>query len=131
MDLAVWLFASKAHVDLKRVLTRFGLTVHDTTTRRALKSLTESSLAKLRTAVAEDLAQQDNSGYALILDNVQQYCPTHEHCIGKAPQQGHQRGLTSHRQLPYNTECIHRQEFLQQELTASHAALLSTAGPSP
>ncbi|KAJ6613098.1 hypothetical protein B0H10DRAFT_1806133 [Mycena sp. CBHHK59/15] len=39
LPLAVWQFACKPHVDEKRIFSRFGFTVHDTTARACLNSL--------------------------------------------------------------------------------------------
>ncbi|KAJ7837884.1 hypothetical protein B0H14DRAFT_2362031 [Mycena olivaceomarginata] len=44
LPLAVWQFACKAHIDEKRILSRFGFTVHDSTARACLDSLTDSGL---------------------------------------------------------------------------------------
>ncbi|KAJ6475187.1 hypothetical protein DFH09DRAFT_1109298 [Mycena vulgaris] len=46
LPLAVWQFTCKSHVDEKRIFTRFGLTVHDTTARACLDSLPETSLSQ-------------------------------------------------------------------------------------
>ncbi|KAJ6482404.1 hypothetical protein DFH09DRAFT_1107198 [Mycena vulgaris] len=46
LPLAVWQFTCKSHVDEKRIFTRFGLTVHDTTARACLDSLSETSLSQ-------------------------------------------------------------------------------------
>ncbi|KAJ7874602.1 hypothetical protein B0H13DRAFT_2669048 [Mycena leptocephala] len=56
LPLAVWLFATKAHVDEKRILSRFGFSVHDSTARACLDSLTDSSLAKMREDIQEGIA---------------------------------------------------------------------------
>ncbi|KAJ6615998.1 hypothetical protein B0H10DRAFT_1949475 [Mycena sp. CBHHK59/15] len=52
LPLVVWQFTCKAHVDEKRIMSRFGFSVHDSTARACLYSLTDSSLAKLRESVA-------------------------------------------------------------------------------
>lgn len=82
INLGVWQFACGAHVDLKRVASRFAHSVHDSTTRDCLNSLTDSSLSALRESVAEGIARKTMK-YAIILDNVQEYCPQHEHRIGR------------------------------------------------
>ncbi|KAJ6478030.1 hypothetical protein C8R47DRAFT_1139181 [Mycena vitilis] len=56
LPLAVWQFACKSHVDEKRIFSRFGFTVHDTTARACLDSLTDTGLIKLRESVAEGIA---------------------------------------------------------------------------
>ncbi|KAJ6601767.1 hypothetical protein DFH09DRAFT_1020041 [Mycena vulgaris] len=48
MVLGVWHFACKSHVDVKRVYSRFGYSVGDTTARNALNSMTTASLVELR-----------------------------------------------------------------------------------
>ncbi|KAJ6570449.1 hypothetical protein DFH09DRAFT_917017, partial [Mycena vulgaris] len=60
--LAVWQFTCRSHVDEKRIFSRFGLTVHDTTARACLNSLSETSFAKLRTLVAEGVAAREILG---------------------------------------------------------------------
>ena len=40
MVLGIWHFAAKSHVDVKRVHSRFGNIVSDTTARKALNSMT-------------------------------------------------------------------------------------------
>ncbi|KAJ7602744.1 hypothetical protein DFH06DRAFT_1351097 [Mycena polygramma] len=82
LPLAVWQFACKAHVDEKRIMSRFGFTVHDKTARACLDSLTDSSLAKLRESVAEGIAA-GTMRWQLVLDNVQQYCRQRDHRIGR------------------------------------------------
>jgi hypothetical protein len=70
LPLAVWLFATKAHVDEKRILSRFGFSVHDSTARACLDSLTDSSLAKMREDIQEGIAA-GTMRWQLVLDNVQ------------------------------------------------------------
>ncbi|KAJ7867127.1 hypothetical protein B0H13DRAFT_2236750 [Mycena leptocephala] len=82
LPLAVWQFACKTHVDEKRIFSRFGFTVHDTTARACLDSLTVSSLAKLRDSVAEGIAN-GTMYWQLVLDNVQQYCRQRDHRLGR------------------------------------------------
>ncbi|KAJ7939198.1 hypothetical protein B0H13DRAFT_2300950 [Mycena leptocephala] len=82
LPLAVWQFACKTHVDEKRVFSRFGFTVHDTTARACLDSLTDTSMAKLRASVAEGIAN-GTMCWQLVLDNVQQYCRQRDHRLGR------------------------------------------------
>ncbi|KII90232.1 hypothetical protein PLICRDRAFT_108509 [Plicaturopsis crispa FD-325 SS-3] len=82
MDMAVWLFACKAHIDQKRVMCRFGLGVHDSTIRDALKSLSVSSLEKLRASVKSG-TDAGEMRWQIVLDNVQEYCPVREHRVGR------------------------------------------------
>jgi uncharacterized protein YerC len=77
LTLGAWHFSTKAHVDLKRVYSRFGFCVYDSTTRAMLDSLTGSSMAKLKEDVARGIAVGEVR-YQIILDNVQQYCIKHE-----------------------------------------------------
>ncbi|KAJ7847450.1 hypothetical protein B0H14DRAFT_2357176 [Mycena olivaceomarginata] len=82
LPLAVWQFACQAHIDEKRILSRFGFTVHDSTARACLDSLTDSSLEKLRESIREGIAQ-GTMRWQLVLDNVQQYCRQRDHRIGR------------------------------------------------
>ncbi|KAJ6527968.1 hypothetical protein DFH09DRAFT_1327907 [Mycena vulgaris] len=82
LPLAVWQFACKSHVDEKRIFSRFGFTVHDTTARACLASLTDSSLAKLRESVAVGIAN-GTMYWQIVLDNVQQYCRQGDHRLGR------------------------------------------------
>ncbi|PPQ87647.1 hypothetical protein CVT25_011485 [Psilocybe cyanescens] len=82
MALGVWHFAAKLHVDVKRVYSRFGNIVSDTTVRKALNSLTGSSLAALRASVKDATARSETE-WCLILDNVQEYCPIYEGGIAR------------------------------------------------
>ncbi|KAJ7685894.1 hypothetical protein B0H17DRAFT_1204590 [Mycena rosella] len=82
LPLAIWQFACKAHVDEKRMMSRSGFTVHDSTARACLDSLTDSSLAKLRESVAEGI-KTGTMRWQIVLDNVQQYCRQRDHRIGR------------------------------------------------
>ncbi|KAJ7089959.1 hypothetical protein C8R44DRAFT_957834 [Mycena epipterygia] len=82
LPLAVWQFACKAHVDEKRIMSRFGFSVHDRTARACLDSLTDSSLSQLRQSVADGIAA-GTMYWQLVLDNVQQYCRQRDHRIGR------------------------------------------------
>ncbi|KAJ6478358.1 hypothetical protein C8R45DRAFT_1157217 [Mycena sanguinolenta] len=75
-------FACKAHVDEKRIMSRFGFSVHDSTARACLDSLTDSSLSQLRTSVAEGIAN-GTKYWQIVLDNVRQYCRQRDHRIGR------------------------------------------------
>ena len=79
MVLGIWHFAAKSHVDVKRVYSRFGNIVSDTTARKALDSMTGSSLAILRDSV-KAATERGETEWCLVLDNVQEYCPE----IGRA-----------------------------------------------
>ncbi|KAJ7687522.1 hypothetical protein B0H17DRAFT_1136251 [Mycena rosella] len=82
LPLAVWQFACKTHVDEKWIFSRFGFTVHDTTARACLDTLTDSSLAKLRGSVAEGI-KNGTMRWQIILDNVQQYCRQRDLRLGR------------------------------------------------
>jgi hypothetical protein len=82
MALGVWHFAAKSHIDVKRVYSRLGNIVSDTTVRNALDSLTGSSLSALRAAV-KDATERSETEWCLILDNVQEYCPVYEGGIAR------------------------------------------------
>ncbi|KAJ7113608.1 hypothetical protein C8R44DRAFT_881891 [Mycena epipterygia] len=82
LPLAVWQFACKAHVDEKRIFSRFGFTVHDTTASACLDSLTDTSLAKPRESVADGIAN-GTMRWQIVLDNVQQYCRQRDHRLGR------------------------------------------------
>ncbi|KIY66072.1 hypothetical protein CYLTODRAFT_412104 [Cylindrobasidium torrendii FP15055 ss-10] len=87
MPLGVWLFATKAHVDIKRMLSKMALAVHDTTARDALNSISRQSLLNLRANVGRALADTKPSPYCRkVLDNIQQHQPVHEHRLGAVSQ---------------------------------------------
>ncbi|KAJ6471022.1 hypothetical protein C8R45DRAFT_1165764 [Mycena sanguinolenta] len=81
LPLAVWQFACQTHVSEKRIFSRFGFTVPDTTARACLDALSDSSMAKLRESVAEGI-QQGTMRWQIVLDNVQQYCRQRDHRLG-------------------------------------------------
>jgi len=85
MNLSIWHFACKSHVDVKRVYSRFGSILSDTTTRRCLDSLTDGSLSDLRTTVAAGI-ERGEMVCCIVLDNVQQYCLVREHRLGRQDQ---------------------------------------------
>ncbi|KAJ6628437.1 hypothetical protein B0H10DRAFT_1940606 [Mycena sp. CBHHK59/15] len=68
LPLAVWQFACKSHVDKKRIFSRFGFMVHDTTAHACLDSSTDTSLAKLRASVAEGISVGEMR-WQYVLDN--------------------------------------------------------------
>ena len=77
MALGVWHFAAKSHIDVKRVYNRFGNIVSDNTVRKALDSVTVSSLNILSDSVRA-ATERGQTEWCLILDNVQEYCPVYE-----------------------------------------------------
>ncbi|KDR66902.1 hypothetical protein GALMADRAFT_80370 [Galerina marginata CBS 339.88] len=82
MVLGVWHFAAKSHIDVKRVYSRLGNIVSDTTIRKALDTLTGSSLSALRAAI-QDATERGETEFALIIDNVQEYCQVYEGGIAR------------------------------------------------
>ncbi|KAJ6548933.1 hypothetical protein B0H19DRAFT_952751 [Mycena capillaripes] len=74
LPLGIWHFACKSHVDVKRVYSRFGAIVSDSTARNALDSMTDKSLAELKEQVRAGAARGE-ARYGKIIDNVQQYSP--------------------------------------------------------
>ncbi|KAJ7738991.1 hypothetical protein B0H16DRAFT_1424719 [Mycena metata] len=82
LPLAVWQFACRTHVDEKRAFSRFGFTVHDTTARACLDSLTDSSMSELRASVAEGIAN-GTMYWQLVLDNIQEYCRQRDLRLGR------------------------------------------------
>ncbi|KAJ7201866.1 hypothetical protein GGX14DRAFT_571124 [Mycena pura] len=82
LPLAVWQFACKSHIDEKRVFSRFGFTVHDSTARACLDSLTDTGLAKLRESVAEGVAVGEMR-WQYVLDNVQKFCRQRDLRLGR------------------------------------------------
>ncbi|KAJ7857846.1 hypothetical protein B0H14DRAFT_3085159 [Mycena olivaceomarginata] len=82
LPLALWHFACKSHIDVKRVYCRFGSIVSDSTARNALNTMTDASFAALRDSVAE-AAERGEAVWGKILDNCQQYSPVWEHGIGR------------------------------------------------
>ncbi|RDB16838.1 hypothetical protein Hypma_002483 [Hypsizygus marmoreus] len=85
LNIGVWQFACKAHVDEKRILSRFGYAVHDTTVWECLNSLSDSSLKALRNSVAEGVAQGTLT-WKFVLDNVQRWDAQREHRLGRQDQ---------------------------------------------
>lgn len=85
LPLGIWHFACKSHVDVKRVYTRFGSTVSDSTARKALNSTTAASMRELQADVS-DAAAKGESAVGKILDNVQQNSPVYEHGLGRENQ---------------------------------------------
>ncbi|KAJ7167104.1 hypothetical protein C8R46DRAFT_1163398 [Mycena filopes] len=82
LPLGLWLFVCQAHIDIKRVLCRFGYSVSDSTARRALDTVTDSDLARLRADVQAAMAQQEVI-VGKVTDNIQRYDAVYEHGIGR------------------------------------------------
>jgi hypothetical protein len=75
--MGVHLFAVKAHTDTKRILCRIGLSISDTSARRALESMASNALSTLQRSVAssDDL-------WCVVIDNCQEYCLVQEPSMG-------------------------------------------------
>ncbi|KAF8056279.1 hypothetical protein FPV67DRAFT_1678179 [Lyophyllum atratum] len=86
LNIGIWQFACKAHIDEKRIFSRFGYAVHDSTVRECLNSLSASSLEALRKSVTEGIEQQGMVTWRYALDNVQRWDAQREQRIGR---QGH------------------------------------------
>ncbi|KAJ7812439.1 hypothetical protein B0H14DRAFT_2377568 [Mycena olivaceomarginata] len=82
LPLAVWQFACKSHVDEKRIFSRFGFTVHDSTARACLNLLTDTGLTKLRQSIADGIAV-GQMRWQYVLDNVQKFCRQRDHHLGR------------------------------------------------
>ncbi|KAJ7016698.1 hypothetical protein C8F04DRAFT_1244801 [Mycena alexandri] len=83
--LGIWHFICKSHVDVKRVYSRFGSIVSDSTARNALNSMSAASLRTLQESV-RDATARGESEWGKILDNVQQHSPVYEHGLGRENQ---------------------------------------------
>ncbi|KAJ7876307.1 hypothetical protein B0H14DRAFT_3130444, partial [Mycena olivaceomarginata] len=82
LPLGLWLFACQAHVDVKRVLCRFGYSISESTARNALNSLTGADLSALQEQV-QDATARGEVDFGKISDNVQRYERVFEHGLGK------------------------------------------------
>ena len=85
MQMGIWHFACQSHVDVKRISTRMGLSIHDNSACDALNSLTDERMQFLKTLIAESM-QTGQVLYTTVLDNVQQYAQVFEHGIGRENQ---------------------------------------------
>ncbi|KAF9002660.1 hypothetical protein BDZ89DRAFT_926566, partial [Hymenopellis radicata] len=80
--LGIWLFACRAHIDIKRALSRMGLSISDTTVRTALAAMSDAGRAELQKSVGEHAARGE-LGWRIIMDNVQGYALVREGQHGK------------------------------------------------
>ncbi|THV05746.1 hypothetical protein K435DRAFT_790011 [Dendrothele bispora CBS 962.96] len=78
----IWHIACQSHVDVKRVECLKGISVHDTTARRALVTVADDSLAKLQKNLMEGVKVSEMR-YRWVLDNIQQYVKVWEGGIGR------------------------------------------------
>ncbi|KAJ7087479.1 hypothetical protein C8R44DRAFT_565270, partial [Mycena epipterygia] len=70
LPLGIWHFACKSHVDVKRVYCRLGSIVGDSTSRKALNSMSAADMETLQNSVRAATAV-DEAEWGKILDNVQ------------------------------------------------------------
>ncbi|KAJ7266414.1 hypothetical protein B0H12DRAFT_1010765 [Mycena haematopus] len=82
LPLGIWQFACLTHVDVKRVYTRFGSTVSDSTVRKALSSMSAADMSALKLSV-QDATARGESAWGKIFDNVQYYSAVFEHGLGR------------------------------------------------
>ncbi|KAF8151243.1 hypothetical protein K438DRAFT_1518529, partial [Mycena galopus ATCC 62051] len=78
LPVGIYLFATKAHTDVKRMFCKLGLSVHDTTARKGLISMG----AKRKEALQADMIAALEKGEPAArktLDNIQQYQIVREH----------------------------------------------------
>ncbi|KAJ7308761.1 hypothetical protein DFH08DRAFT_927373 [Mycena albidolilacea] len=85
LPLGLWLFACQAHVNIKRVFCRFGYSVSDSTSRKALNSMTDSSMNHLQEKV-RDATERGTADYGKVLDNIQRYDRVFEQGLGRESQ---------------------------------------------
>jgi hypothetical protein len=81
LPMGIHLFATKAHTDTKRILSRLGLSVSDSTVRHALRSMTEAERRELEQSIALSEAQGEVN-HCLVIDNVQRYNLVREPGLG-------------------------------------------------
>ncbi|KAF8146062.1 hypothetical protein K438DRAFT_1991146 [Mycena galopus ATCC 62051] len=85
LPVGMYLFATKAHTDVKRMFCKLGLSVHDTTARNGLISMG----AKRKEALQADTLAALKKGEPAArktLDNIQQYQIVREHGLCKQSQ---------------------------------------------
>ncbi|KAF9033045.1 hypothetical protein BDZ89DRAFT_1012477 [Hymenopellis radicata] len=83
MQMGIWHFACKSHIDIKRVYTRLGSSVSDHTARLALIALADSGRKEVRDTIARVMEESGYIPYCRIFDNVQQYQRVYEHGSGR------------------------------------------------
>ncbi|KAF8997546.1 hypothetical protein BDZ89DRAFT_1083562, partial [Hymenopellis radicata] len=82
LPLGIWLWACRAHVDIKRILCRMGLGVSDKTVRKALMSMADLGQKQLQDVVKE-FAERGELACRVIMDNQQAYALVREQGHGK------------------------------------------------
>ncbi|KAJ8090936.1 hypothetical protein PM082_024860 [Marasmius tenuissimus] len=73
----IWHIACKSHIDVKRLYSRMGLSIHDTSAREALETLADDALRKLRDEVGFGFRE----GRVLlrwVLDNTQRFAEVYK-----------------------------------------------------
>ncbi|KAF7371704.1 hypothetical protein MVEN_00026800 [Mycena venus] len=85
LPLGIWQFACQSHVDVKRVYCRLGSVVSDSTTRKALNSMSAADMENLREKVRL-ATEKGESAVGKVLDNIQHYEVVHEPGLGREPQ---------------------------------------------
>ncbi|KAJ7824426.1 hypothetical protein B0H13DRAFT_1658521 [Mycena leptocephala] len=96
LPLGLWLFACQAHIDIKRLLCRFGYSLSDSTARNALNTLTDSSLNDLKKQV-RDATERGEVEWGKVSDNIQRYDKVYEHGLGKQNELKHGTACTAFR----------------------------------
>ena len=85
MPLGIWQFACQSHVDVKRIYCRLGSIVSDSTTRKALNSMSAADMENLRDKVRL-ATEKGESAAGKVLDNIQHYEVVHEPGLGRESQ---------------------------------------------
>ena len=82
-QLGIWLFATKAHIDIKQVFCRIGFSISDMAIQNYLNSLGKSNIENVRQSLAACVTQGD-FGWRCVIDNEQQMIQVYKHGIGRA-----------------------------------------------
>ncbi|KAJ7820873.1 hypothetical protein B0H14DRAFT_3735105, partial [Mycena olivaceomarginata] len=85
LPVGTYLFATKAHTDVKRMFCKLGLSVHDTTARKALISMGAKRKEALQADTIAALEKKEPAARKT-LDNIQQYQIVREHGLCKQSQ---------------------------------------------
>jgi uncharacterized protein (UPF0210 family) len=113
LPMGIWHFAVQSHIDVKRIYTRLGHCVSDTTVRGALNSMTESSLTKLKTTVTESISQKQIS-HCIVLDNVQQYQTVSEQGLNRTSKLKVGTAATAVKLHPYAPGAFDLKDYLDR-----------------
>ncbi|KAK6996216.1 hypothetical protein R3P38DRAFT_3329591 [Favolaschia claudopus] len=82
IQLGVWLHATKSHIDVKRVFSRFAYSVSDKTAYNALNTMSDGDRVELREDIQSGTERRERK-HALIVDNTQAYASVYEQGIGR------------------------------------------------